>query len=89
MSELEGRQLSYESSVTFSTLKTSDGGSYVCSANIVPEEDILLASLWVSESLNITVCECTEFHSYIFSNNKIIIVSRLECLHQCELQPSI
>ena len=63
VSELEGRQLSYESSVTFSTLKTSDSGSYVCSANIVPEEDNLLASSWASDSLNITVCECTEFHS--------------------------
>ena len=62
MSELEGRQLSYESSVTFSSLKTSDSGSYVCSANIVPEEDNLLASPWASEFLNITVCECTEFH---------------------------
>ena len=37
VSELQGVRLVYETSVTFTTLKSSDSGSYVCSANISPQ----------------------------------------------------
>ena len=37
VSDLEGVQLVYNTSVTFSTLKSSDSGSYVCSATVSPD----------------------------------------------------
>ena len=37
VSDLEGVQLVYNTSVTFSTLKSSDSGSYICSASVIPQ----------------------------------------------------
>ena len=37
VSDLQGVQLVYNTSVTFSTLKSSDSGSYVCSATVSPD----------------------------------------------------
>ena len=38
VSELEGLHLKYNTSVTFSTLRSSDSGSYICSAAVTPQE---------------------------------------------------
>ena len=37
VSDLEGVQLVYNTSVTFSTLRSSDSGSYICSATVGPD----------------------------------------------------
>ena len=37
VSDLEGVKLMYNTSVTFSTLKSSDSGSYLCSASVLPQ----------------------------------------------------
>ena len=60
VSELEGLRPMYETSVTFSTLKSSDSGSYACSANASPLTDSsggIIDSTWSSEALNISVCK--------------------------------
>ena len=54
----------YETSVTFSTLKSSDSGSYVCSANVSPLTDLaggIIESTWSSQSLSISVCKYMNF----------------------------
>ena len=64
VSELEGSHPKYESSVTFSTLKSGDSGSYVCSANVSPQTNMsgeVIESSWTSKSLNISVSKYT-FH---------------------------
>ena len=38
VSDIEGVQLMYNTSVTFSTLRSGDSGSYICSATITPQE---------------------------------------------------
>ena len=43
VADLEGGQLTYNTSVTFNTLKSSDSGSYMCSATINP----------IAESMNV------------------------------------
>ena len=68
MSELEGLHPIYQSSVTFSTLKTADTGSYTCSANVSPVNlsgtessenseapGDVIESQWASSTLGITV----------------------------------
>ena len=58
ISELEGIHPMYESSVTFSTLKSSDSGSYICSANVSPLSDTcgrVVESSLISQSLQISV----------------------------------
>ena len=65
MSELEGLHPIYQSSVTFSTLKSADTGSYTCSANVSPVNlsgtenseapDDVIESQWASSTLGITV----------------------------------
>ena len=60
VSELEGLRPMYETSVTFSTLKSSDSGSYVCSANVSPLNTLsggVIESTWSSETLNVNVCK--------------------------------
>ena len=37
VSDLEGIQLVYNTSVTFSTLQSNDGGTYICSATVSPD----------------------------------------------------
>ena len=41
VSDLEGVQLMYNSSVTFSTLKSVDSGIYICSATVTPTENLI------------------------------------------------
>ena len=60
ISELQGLRPMYESSVTFSTLKSSDSGSYICSANVSPLTDLsggIIESSWSSEYLSISICK--------------------------------
>ena len=59
VSELEGVSPSYTSVVTFTTLKSVDSGSYICSARIVPQENhgTLLPSNRSSDAVNINVGE--------------------------------
>ena len=38
VSELDGLNLKYNTSVTFNTLKSTDSGSYTCSATVGPQE---------------------------------------------------
>ena len=57
VADLEGTQLTYNTSVTFSTLKSSDSGSYVCSATVGPvsESMNLIGSSLSEESIDISV----------------------------------
>ena len=57
VSELEGISPSYTSVVTFTTLKSIDSGSYVCSAKVVPDQNpgTVVESNWSSESITIDV----------------------------------
>ena len=57
VSDLEGIQLMYNTSVTFSSLKSSDNGSYTCSAFISPqpESEHLIGSPVSEESIDISV----------------------------------
>ena len=57
VSDLEGVQLMYNTSVTFNTLKSSDSGSYVCSATVSPNSptDNLLESPLSENSIGISV----------------------------------
>ena len=57
VADLEGVQLTYNTSVTFTTLKSSDSGSYVCSATVGPLSDSmnLIASPLNSEEVRISV----------------------------------
>ena len=59
VSELEGVNPSYTSVVTFTTLKSADSGSYVCSARIVPQENLgtVLQSNRSSDGISINVGE--------------------------------
>ncbi|CAI8020956.1 hypothetical protein GBAR_LOCUS12479 [Geodia barretti] len=57
VSDLEGVQLFYNTSVTFSALKSSDSGSYTCSATVSPiePESHLMQSHLVEETITISV----------------------------------
>ena len=57
VSELEGIHLMYNTSVTFSTLKSTDSGSYTCSAAISPQEQNshLISSSRIEETISISV----------------------------------
>ena len=57
MSDLEGVQLTYNTSVTFSTLRSSDSGSYICSAAVTPQESNsnLIQSNQAQGTINISV----------------------------------
>ena len=66
VSDVEGIQLVYETSVTFSSLKSSDSGSYVCSANVSPHPSLsgqLIESSRNEQTINIVVGMCM----YLFS----------------------
>ena len=57
VADLEGTQLTYNTSVTFNTLKSSDSGSYVCSTTVGPvsESMNLIGSSLSEESIDISV----------------------------------
>ena len=57
IADLERVQLMYNTSVTFSTLKSSDSGSYVCSATISPQSESmnLIGSPLNEETITISV----------------------------------
>ena len=57
VADLEGTRLTYNTSVTFNTLKSSDNGSYVCSATVNPlsESMNLIGSSIIEESIDISV----------------------------------
>ena len=60
VSELQGVRLAYETSVTFTTLKSSDSGSYVCSANVSPQPSMSgqIVESSRDRSINIAVGGC-------------------------------
>ena len=62
-SNLEGDQLEYRTSVRFSSLKSSDSGSYTCSAIVRPQSDSesenVFGSPLGSEGFNISIGEYT------------------------------
>ena len=62
VSDLEGVQLAYNTSVTFSTLKSSDSGSYVCSATVSPDvsADSLIESPVGVNTIIISVGMCRD-----------------------------
>ncbi|CAI8046104.1 hypothetical protein GBAR_LOCUS25483, partial [Geodia barretti] len=57
VSELVGLHLKYNTSVTFNTLKTTDSGSYTCSATVGPQErnNHLISSSRTAETISISV----------------------------------
>ena len=57
VSDLEGVQLIYNTSVTFNTLKSSDSGSYLCSAIVSPNSptENLLESPLSENTITISV----------------------------------
>ena len=57
IADLEGEQLTYNTSVTFQTLKSSDSGFYVCSATVSPllESENLIGSSRNEEKITISV----------------------------------
>ena len=56
VSDLEGVLLTYNTSVTFSTLKSSDSGSYTCSATAIPLNNRnLIQSSSIKETISISV----------------------------------
>ena len=57
VSELEGLHLKYNTSVTFNTLKTTDSGSYTCSATVGPQErnNHLISSSRTADTISISV----------------------------------
>ena len=57
VADLEGTQLTYNTSVTFNTLKSSDSGSYVFSATISPQSESmnLIESSLNKETITISV----------------------------------
>ena len=57
VSDLEGVQLIYNTSVTFNTLKSSDSGSYLCSATVSPNSptENLLESPLSQNTITISV----------------------------------
>ena len=57
VSDLEGVQLMYNTSVTFSTLKSSDSGSYICSASVIPQgrNSNLIQSHLAQETITLSV----------------------------------
>ena len=59
VSELEGVHLMYNTSVTFSTLKSTDSGSYTCSAAVSSEDQNshLIQSRTVEDTITILVCK--------------------------------
>ena len=55
VSELEGVQLTYQTTVTFTSLKSSDSGSYICSATVSPLSENLIGSHSTEENVAISV----------------------------------
>ena len=68
VSDLEGVQLMYNTSVTFNTSKSSDSGSYVCSATVSPNSptDNLLESPLSENTIRISV------GMYVMNKNIIV-----------------
>ena len=61
VSELQGVRLVHETSVTFSSLKTNDSGSYVCLANVSSQPSMsgqVVASSRSVQTINIAVGGC-------------------------------
>ena len=71
VSDLEGVQLMYNTSVTFNTLKSSDSGSYVCSATVSPSSptDNLLESPLTESTIRISV------GTYVMNKNIIVRIN--------------
>ena len=60
VSDLEGVRLVYNTSVTFSTLQSNDGGTYICSATVSPDvSDSLIESPVGVNTIIISVGMCT------------------------------
>lgn len=55
VSELEGVQLMYHTTVTFNSLKSGDSGSYICSATVNPLSENVLGSPSTEESIAILI----------------------------------
>ena len=70
VSDLEGVQLFYNTSVTLSALKSSDSGSYTCSATVSPiePESHLMQSHLVEETITISVGMLCCFRTIPFTN---------------------
>ena len=68
VSDLEGVQLMYNTSVTINETQTADSGSYVCTAEISPLPGVmsLIESPSVTETITISVGTCITriFHLY-------------------------
>ena len=66
VSELQGVRLAYVTSVTFTTLKSSDSGSYVCSANVSPQPSMSgqIVESSRDRSINIAVGGCMAYVQY-------------------------
>ena len=55
IADLEGTQLTYNTSVTFNTLKSSDSGSYVCSATVGQQSESMSGSPLNEETITISI----------------------------------
>ena len=72
VADLEGTRLTFNTSVTFNTLKSVDSGSYVCSATVSPlsESMNLIGSPLNEEIINISVgMTCILYLDYIQTLN--------------------
>ena len=82
VSDLEGLKLTYNTSVTFYSLQSSDSGSYVCSATVRPVFDsmYIIDSLPVADEVNISIGMFSKklINDYIVSDINMIAVLRVE-----------
>ena len=88
VSDLEGVRLTYNTSVTFSTLKSSDSGTYTCSATVTPvRERNLIESQTVDETISISVGKLI-----ISSIHKMVVEYinfSFKGYNSCDVQPSL
>ena len=86
VADLEGTQLTYNTSVTFNTLKSSDSGSYVCSATVSPlsESMDIIGSPPSEETITISVGMLRHVYTQIcadFGNGSILNDGVAMCWH--------
>ena len=88
VSDLEGVRLTYNTSVTFSTLKSSDSGTYTCSATVAPVRDRnLIESQTVDETISISVGKL--IISSIHKTVKYYVNFSSKGYYSCDVQPSL
>ena len=100
VSDLEGDQLVYRTSVNFNTLKSSDSGYYVCSASInplaLPQSGSLIGSPVNEEEINISIgevillwCVCSIEQICSIISMMVLFFSSIEGYYRCGIQSSI